>query len=409
MLTKINYNNKTFFQDAEEIPKENKVTADDMNEIKRAVNNNADELNTANVNVDNLKKKMNVIVQPALNYKDNVAIVSDLQNIKDAKNGDIYTVTDEGKNYIWNGNEWIEYSKSTDGVYVRTDEYNLYAKVGCSSTEPKNEEKIWFRHGKNLFDEDWIQGQIDDSTGEDLTSTRCLKSDFIEVNGNTDYTFSITHKKDVTAFFRAYEYNENREFIKCTSFPNINGNQRAEDTLKTDTSTKYIRFKIGSTDWNDNILENVEQAMIEQNTVATEYEKYVEDGIFIKDIQDYRPFSGKNFEEQNLIKEVTALKGSINLNRSRFIKMGNIVMLSIYLNINESETIGANEDILQIPNKYVKNVGDFIADVCSIITNKSPNVNTGRILIQNDGTITVQHSLDNTGINAINFTITYII
>ena len=54
-----------------------------------------------------------------LNFKGSVLTLSDLQLITDNENGDIYTVKEENKNYIWNGTQWVEYSNNTP---VTTDE-----------------------------------------------------------------------------------------------------------------------------------------------------------------------------------------------------------------------------------------------------------------------------------------------
>ena len=54
-----------------------------------------------------------------LNFKGSVLTLADLQLITDNKNGDIYVVKEENKNYIWNGTEWVEYSNNTPAT---TDE-----------------------------------------------------------------------------------------------------------------------------------------------------------------------------------------------------------------------------------------------------------------------------------------------
>lgn len=54
-----------------------------------------------------------------LNFKGSVLTLADLQLITDNKNGDIYAVKEENKNYIWNGTEWVEYS---DNKPATTDE-----------------------------------------------------------------------------------------------------------------------------------------------------------------------------------------------------------------------------------------------------------------------------------------------
>lgn len=55
-VKKIEYAQKTPFQENENVPTENQCTANDMNEIKETVNNNADELTTAQQNIENLQE-----------------------------------------------------------------------------------------------------------------------------------------------------------------------------------------------------------------------------------------------------------------------------------------------------------------------------------------------------------------
>lgn len=104
MINKINYPNKQAFQNNDEIPENQKVTDLNMNEIKEVINDNADELS-------NLQEKVDVGLKAAFTYKGSVSTYSDLAELQ-ATNGDIYTVTDENKNYVYNGNEWIEYNSN---------------------------------------------------------------------------------------------------------------------------------------------------------------------------------------------------------------------------------------------------------------------------------------------------------
>ncbi len=47
-----------------------------------------------------------------LTFKGTVSTLTELQNIENTINGDIYAVTEDNKNYIFNGFEWIVYSDS---------------------------------------------------------------------------------------------------------------------------------------------------------------------------------------------------------------------------------------------------------------------------------------------------------
>ncbi len=56
-----------------------------------------------------LEKQIDKFGSPLI-YKGEVETLEDLNSISDVKNGEIYTVLDENKNYIFNGIGWIEYS-----------------------------------------------------------------------------------------------------------------------------------------------------------------------------------------------------------------------------------------------------------------------------------------------------------
>lgn len=104
MINKINYPNKQAFQNDDDVPENEKVTDTNMNEIKKVVNDNADELS-------NLQEKVDVGLKAAFTYKGSVNTYSDLAELQ-ATNGDIYTVKNENKNYVYNGTEWIEYNSN---------------------------------------------------------------------------------------------------------------------------------------------------------------------------------------------------------------------------------------------------------------------------------------------------------
>lgn len=125
MVNIIKYEDKSPYQTLPEIPNENKTTAENMNEIKTVVNGNAKELDNTKDNVEELIKKMNVIVAPALVYKGSVHTYSELEAIENAKNGDIYSVTNENKNYVYSDNDWIEYTPIIDFTEINTQIQNI--------------------------------------------------------------------------------------------------------------------------------------------------------------------------------------------------------------------------------------------------------------------------------------------
>ena len=129
MAEKIQYGNKAPYQTLPDIPEQNKTTAENMNEIKEVVNNNATELDEAKNKVDELDEKMDIVVAPALVYKGSVNNYSDLANIKDVKNGDIYSVTNENKNYVYSDEGWTEYTPQIDLTEINAQIQNLQTQI----------------------------------------------------------------------------------------------------------------------------------------------------------------------------------------------------------------------------------------------------------------------------------------
>lgn len=122
MTKKINYANKQAFQNDEDIPENQKVLDKDMNEIKEVVNSNAEEL-------DKTQKKITTVTSAPLTYKGSVTQFSDLQELENVKNGDIYSVTSENKNYVYAVDEWTEYTPEIDISELEEQTQELNKKV----------------------------------------------------------------------------------------------------------------------------------------------------------------------------------------------------------------------------------------------------------------------------------------
>lgn len=122
MIKKIDYANKQAFQNDEDIPDNQKVTDLNMNNIKDVVNSNAEELERTN-------KKVELGFKSAFSYKGYVNTYDELSIIENLNNGDIYTVVDEEKNYVWNGQEWIEYNVNFDVSKLENQTEELRQRV----------------------------------------------------------------------------------------------------------------------------------------------------------------------------------------------------------------------------------------------------------------------------------------
>lgn len=122
MIKKINYANKQAFQNNDEIPENQKVTDTNMNDIKDVVNSNAEEL-------DKTQKKITTVTSAPLTYKGSVTQFSDLQELENVNNGDIYSVTSENKNYVYAVDEWTEYTSEIDISELEEQTQELNKKV----------------------------------------------------------------------------------------------------------------------------------------------------------------------------------------------------------------------------------------------------------------------------------------
>lgn len=122
MIKKINYANKQAFQNNDEIPENQKVTDTNMNDIKDIVNSNAEEL-------DKTQKKITTVTSAPLTYKGSVTQFSDLQELENVNNGDIYSVTSENKNYVYAVDEWTEYTPEIDISELEEQTQELNKKV----------------------------------------------------------------------------------------------------------------------------------------------------------------------------------------------------------------------------------------------------------------------------------------
>lgn len=122
MIKKINYANKQAFQNNDEIPENQKVTDTNMNDIKDVVNSNAEEL-------DKTQKKITTVTSAPLTYKGSVTQFSDLQELENVNNGDIYSVSSENKNYAYGDEGWTEYTPQIDLTEINAQIQNLQTQI----------------------------------------------------------------------------------------------------------------------------------------------------------------------------------------------------------------------------------------------------------------------------------------
>ena len=117
--------------------------------------------------------------------------------------------------------------------------------------------------GKNLFNGEYFDGYINNTNGVGVVGNNNLYSNFIKVTPNTDYVISY----NITKTTVIAEYSSDKQFIK---------RDIKSQKFRTGEHTYYIRFQNNFTSIDKPIF-----TQLEEGTVATPYEPYVEDKLTI--------------------------------------------------------------------------------------------------------------------------------
>ena len=141
--------------------------------------------------------------------------------------------------------------------------------------------------GKNLFVAEWIRAYLT-SSGTMYTSSAGVNSlgtnNYIEVKPNTEYFLSCVYGESVGSVANVFlaEYDENEQFIQRLS-------HRDNKTFTTNSNTKYIRISwyLFKNNEEENIVTNpdnpdmvVTDIQLEENSIATNFEPYIEPQTF---------------------------------------------------------------------------------------------------------------------------------
>lgn len=119
--------------------------------------------------------------------------------------------------------------------------------------------------GKNLFDENNITTSLILDDGTISGNSKWNMSDYINVDSDTDYTFSRNDSTSSTQSFIIAEFDENKNLIQR----NLQGvrNSNIPYTITTTSSTKYVLLNYNNT-YNNSLMQ------FEKNSSSTAYEKY---------------------------------------------------------------------------------------------------------------------------------------
>lgn len=189
-------------------------------------------------------------------FKGTVPTLIELQAIAEATNGDIYSVSQENKNYIWNGTEWKIYSDNSESINTTSD-------IIVSPTEPQTDRrKVWLQKGKNLFNGNIVDGYGLNEDGTTYISSHRAITEFISITSNCSYCFSGATFKMVCV------YDKDKNFISS-----LNGS--VVYTFSAPSNAKYVRLVFDNTVDYSNL-------QVEYGTEETEYEPYANPTLFVK-------------------------------------------------------------------------------------------------------------------------------
>lgn len=162
--------------------------------------------------------------------------------------------------------------------------------VVVSATEPTgdNREKVWMQKSKNMININNLRAGFVSGTGilETQQTQAEMRSDYIKVKSNTQYTFSIIDTVDTFEnWFGVGEFTNSKTFIKR----NVESNSSATKiTFTTSDTTNYIVVSARN-------LANATKIQLEQGTTVTEHEEYIDPAIYVKNDNDvYEEFYKTN-------------------------------------------------------------------------------------------------------------------
>lgn len=204
---------------------------------------------------------------------------------------------------VWQGNTPLSsfnLNKMQDNI---EDAINDIENEGIiiSSTEPTttNKRKVWFQHGKNMYDGQDIKNGLWNG-GEIVTTNVNGYYIVLEIIGGRTYTISRKNTSTGNSALSlgaltTADYPSNNISVVDTWKTGTNGNLL---TITTSTNAKYlfVGLAAGSSSTVTEAVKKLalEELQIEQNNSKTSYEKPIENKIFIKNTNgNYEEFKIK--------------------------------------------------------------------------------------------------------------------
>lgn len=154
---------------------------------------------------------------------------------------------------------------------------------------------------KNLFNEQYLDGYVDDATGEFVENEDKSATDFIEVEPSTQY---IVSKNGASQRTNVLCFDKDKKFIKK--------NESLEQPFETTENCKFIRMH-----WNKSTINNNHQVQLEKGTKVTSYAPHYKGyKVTVKSCS-------KNLFDINTLKVKNAQSYEVSGSRIDFVTTGN--------------------------------------------------------------------------------------
>ena len=150
-------------------------------------------------------------------------------------------VTIDGTDYIVTPAERTGNTPISAHVLNQLQEKIEKSTVAVSSTEPSTNEKVWIKKGKNLIDTSQIEVEMydyDDSGNKISDTSNCIGIGKIQVEPNTEYTFSAEFDYTKYKTMRTVTFDKNGKFLMRSNILQLN--QDKSKNFRATGSTHYV-------------------------------------------------------------------------------------------------------------------------------------------------------------------------
>lgn len=231
------------------------------------------------------------------------------------------------------------------------------SSVVVSATEPTTDrKKIWIQKGKNLFDKNnanILNAATSGDTGKIVANNNKMRLVYIPCKPNTIYT-----SQKIQGQNNNLSYTKELPQIGTEFYGRVLNSTGTTCTITTGADAKFlvlvlINLKIETSLTLQQVLNSIQ---IEQNSVATEYEPYVEPKIYIKNDNDvYEEFTKDVKYERIELSDFITLNTGFSILYDRIFKHEN--HYSGYITIKkDSDFTGGDEELgtLKVQSRYLE-------------------------------------------------------